>query len=419
MDYSIPKIIFNFKISLCILIFAFCIGVGDAGAASASLYFSPSGGNYTVGNTFSVDVKINTGGEKANAADATLVFDTDDLEAVGISKNNSVFSLWVQEPIFSNSQGAINFAGGKPSPGFSGTAGTIITVTFRAKTAGQANLGFAAGSVLADDGKGTNILSGLGSAIFNLAAKTFSPSPPADSGRLPSKPVVSSLTHSEAEKHYSNNDPEFSWELPDDVTGVSFLLNDKPLSNPGPISDGLLELKKFEDVADGVNYFHIKFRNEQGWGPITHRKFLIDTALIEPLYAPATSAVEITAPIEQTAATSLPSVLKFGTNAIGYLMVIGTLIVLTAVLIGVIFYIWYRVSFWRKKIRKETKDISRSVNGAFRALKDEVEEQIASLDKKPGLTREEKNVRDRLQDALSVSEKLINKELKDVEKEVE
>jgi len=62
---------------------------------------------------------------------------------------------------------------------------------------------------------------------------------------------------------------------------------------------------------------------------------------------------------------------------------------------------------------------SGSVAGAFRALRDEVEEQISLLDKKPGLTKEEKAIRDKLQEALDISEKFISKEIKDVEKELE
>src|SRR3989344_3564741 len=137
-----------------------------AEAANASLYLSPSTGNYTVGNNFSVQVKVNTGGMAINASDGSLVFDPDKLEVKNLSKESSIFSLWVQEPIFSNSLGTINFAGGKPSPGYSGSAGTISTIFFRAKTAGQTNLSFAAGSILADDGKGTNILANMGSAVF-------------------------------------------------------------------------------------------------------------------------------------------------------------------------------------------------------------------------------------------------------------
>lgn len=56
---------------------------------------------------------------------------------------------------------------------------------------------------------------------------------------------------------------------------------------------------------------------------------------------------------------------------------------------------------------------------AFRALREEVQEQIEYLDKRPCLAPEKKKVRNKLQEALDVSEKFISKELKDVEKELE
>jgi len=96
-----------------------------------------------------------------------------------------------------------------------------------------------------------------------------------------------------------------------------------------------------------------------------------------------------------------------------------TLIVLIIGALIVIFYGWYRVSIWRKRVRKETGEVKDSVIKAFRALREEVQEQIEYLDKKPGLTKEEKQIRDKLEDALYVSEEFISKEIKDVEKELE
>jgi len=96
-----------------------------------------------------------------------------------------------------------------------------------------------------------------------------------------------------------------------------------------------------------------------------------------------------------------------------------TLIVLIIGVLVVIFYSWYRITVWRRRIRKETKEVSQSVNSAFRALREEVEEQVAILDKKPGLTKKEKEIRDKLQEALDVSERFIGKEIKDVERELE
>jgi len=96
-----------------------------------------------------------------------------------------------------------------------------------------------------------------------------------------------------------------------------------------------------------------------------------------------------------------------------------TLIVLIIGAIMVIFYAWYRISVWRKKLRGETKEVVQAVSGAFRALREEVQEQIEDLDGQAGLTPTEKKVRDNLKEALDVSEKFISKEVRDIEKELE
>ena len=50
------------------LIFSFFILTGEANASSASLYLSPSTGNYTVGNTFTVEIKLNSQSFKVAAS---------------------------------------------------------------------------------------------------------------------------------------------------------------------------------------------------------------------------------------------------------------------------------------------------------------------------------------------------------------
>lgn len=97
----------------------------------------------------------------------------------------------------------------------------------------------------------------------------------------------------------------------------------------------------------------------------------------------------------------------------------AVLIVLIIGAIAVIAYTWYRVSLWRKRVGKETKEVSQSVTEAFQSLRKEVGEQIALLDKKPGLSKEEEQVRDKLQEAMDISEKFISEEIKDVKKELE
>lgn len=250
-------------------------------AVGASLYLTPSTGTYKVGSTFSVAVKVNSGGVAVNAAEGNLTFNPDKIQVVGLSKSGSIFDLWTTEPTFSNSTGSIVFGGGNPAT-FIGISGTIIIISFRAKTSGTAKVNFSSGLVLAADGKGTNILASMGSGNYTFSPTVVAPpAEPLPSG-VPVKPDISSSTHPEENKWYSNSTVKFSWKLHRDVTGASILFDQKPVSNPGPISDGLFDTKIYDNVSDGIWYLHLKLRNKYGWGQIRHFRVQIDIAAPQP-----------------------------------------------------------------------------------------------------------------------------------------
>ena len=253
-------------------------------AQSGSLYLSPSSGNVTVGQGFSIVVRVNTAGVAINAAEGSIVYDSAKLQVTSISKAGSIFTIWAAEPKYSNAEGTIEFGGGVPNPGFSGSSGTVITVNFKAKTAttvkGYTEIVLVSGAVLANDGEGTNILASLGKANYYIGAAGIPaqiPTKEEPKQPTPVSVVIKSATHPDFEKWYSNNDPVFNWELLDGVSAVSYLITDKPTSNPGTIPDGLVDEAKFTDIADGVNYFHLRFRESSAWGAINHFKFQVDT----------------------------------------------------------------------------------------------------------------------------------------------
>ena len=135
-------------------------------AEAASLYVSPSSGNYGIGDSFTVGVYTNSSDQALNAVSGTLSFPTDKIEVTSVSKAGSIMSLWVSEPSFSNSAGTVSFEGIVLNPGYSGSAGKILSVTFHTKGGGSVPVNFATGSILANDGQGTNILTGFGSGNF-------------------------------------------------------------------------------------------------------------------------------------------------------------------------------------------------------------------------------------------------------------
>jgi len=145
-----------YKLILTLAFFLFITFPYNTNAASLSLL--PSTSNATVGNIISIKVSVNTEGVFINNAEANIQFPTDMLEVLSITKSASIFSLWVEEPNFSNNTGKVNFNGGAPTPGFNGQSGYIATITFKAKKQGTASVFFTDASVRANDGLGTNVL---------------------------------------------------------------------------------------------------------------------------------------------------------------------------------------------------------------------------------------------------------------------
>jgi hypothetical protein len=264
---------------LVILISSSLLIIPQAAQAAATLYLSPSSGAFAVGANFTIGVKVNSGGDVINAAEGTITYDTNLLDVVGVSKGGSIFPFWTTEP--GASGGSIHFGGGLPPPAYNGTAGHLISVTFRAKAVGTARVAFSSGAVLANDGKGTNILGSMGSANYTLSPTVAPPTKPKQPVKPAepeyNKPVITSPTHPDQEKWYAKRDIRFEWELPDRVSGVSIGFDDQGVADPGPASDGQFDSKEYTVEEDGVYYLHLKFKDARRWGTIAHFRVQIDT----------------------------------------------------------------------------------------------------------------------------------------------
>ncbi len=297
--------------ALIVFLFAFFLAPAvNQAQAGATLFLSPKSGTYTVGQNFTVTIMVNSGGGVGiNAAEGIIKFDPNYLLVTGVSKTGSIFSLWTsnngQGPGYNNKTGEVNFGGGAPTA-YVGQAGNLFTITFNALKTGTTKVKFSSGMALAADGKGTNVLSGYGSATYTIQEKqakkpeekntpaekkpsqeTKKPRSPQKTksvteGVLPPLPRVQSSTHPNESTWYANNNPEISWKLLSDVTAVSFTLDHNPDTDPGPKPKGVVESKKYENVTDGEWYFHIKYKNKSGWGEVAHRKVLIDVTPPEP-----------------------------------------------------------------------------------------------------------------------------------------
>ena len=277
-NLKINRKFFNFALTFCILIFSFFIFAVNT-ANAATLYLSPSSGNFSVGNIFTVNVLVNTENADINNAEATINFPSGLLEVISISKSGSIFSLWVEEPTFSNSAGTLSLNGGLPTPGFKGSGGKVIGAVFRVKKAGSASLVFSSAAVRANDGYGTDVFRTGTQASFNLIGEER-PAPPKKEispEKILEALQISSSTHPDQDKWYPGNDPVFKWDLPSGVSEVILVLSKRANSLPiikysPPISE-----KALTDLEDGIWYLNGRFRTSVGLGTVASFKFNIDT----------------------------------------------------------------------------------------------------------------------------------------------
>lgn len=267
-------------LSKAFLLLLLCFG-WVACTEAATMQVSPSTGVYQAGATFSVDVQVRSAGQPINAAEGTIKFNPNELSVVSVNRNNSIFNLWVAEPAFSNSAGTVTFSGGVPS-GYTGSVGRVLAVTFRTKGAGTPRLSFTNGAVLANDGRGTNVLTAMNGGSYTVSAATAAPEPEViveyvPAANTPGTPVITSTTHPDPDGWSSQTTAELAWTLPSDITAVRTLLNDSPSSIPTRVYETPISTITIDDLDDGVSYFHLQFRNSDGWGGVRHYRLGVDT----------------------------------------------------------------------------------------------------------------------------------------------
>ena len=254
---------------------------------AATLSLSPSSLNANVGGTLTIRVNVNTVGKSINNGEATINFPTDLLEVVSISKSSSIFSLWIEEPSYSNTTGRIAFNGGVASPGFNGSTGTIANITFKAKKQGSASIIFSEGAVRENDGLGTDILTSKSGSVITIGSPTVTPEVPVTPTTTPtvpagenkslSKPIIKSETNPDQEAWYSSQTASFNWTIPSSATSIQTLYNKSEDSTPTITYDSSVTEKTLFNLPDRTFYFHLRYLDGGKWSPVAHYKFQIDS----------------------------------------------------------------------------------------------------------------------------------------------
>ena len=250
-------------------------------AFAATLAVTPGTGVYNAGATFTTRIVVNTAGKSINAAEGTVKFNPSELSVVSVDRSSSIFNLWVTEPTFSNSAGTVSFSGGLPS-GYTGSSGTVFSITFRTKAAGAPKVSLTGGSVLANDGMGTNVLTNMSGGTYTVQAPSTTPEQevvieyvaPANT---PAAPIITSTTHEGGDTWSKNKTAKLSWNLPSGIEAVRTLLDSSATAIPTKVYDSPISNIELTDLAEGTSYFHLQFKNADGWGKVTHYRLAVDT----------------------------------------------------------------------------------------------------------------------------------------------
>jgi hypothetical protein len=147
-------------------------------ASAADLSFGGAS-SVSVGESISIPVVVSSPAAAINAVSADVSYPTDLLTLKSISKG-SLINFWTQEPSFA-AAGTASFEGVIFNPGWTGSKATVVSLVFTPKKPGTATISYSRGSVLANDGSGTEVIGTMSSKTLTIAPapKPVAPAPAA------------------------------------------------------------------------------------------------------------------------------------------------------------------------------------------------------------------------------------------------
>jgi len=397
---------------------------------AASLSLSPSNGSYKVGDTIAVKVLVSSQAEPINAVSGTLTFTSSLLTIESILKTGSVLNFWPAEPSTSQS-GATAVFEGVSLTGYQGASGVIVTTTFRATKAGVATISFKNGQVLANDGNGTDITSGLSGATFTINERTApqpsTPPAPAETPTDVQGPTITSSTHPNQNVSYRSREVVVSWQNRADTTAVRIGYDKFPSGRPTVIYEPPISTKSLT-LKDGVWYFHAQERTASGWGAITTFKIRIDQTApprVEVPLVTATTTATTSASTSIAPSTTSGEILETKEPwitpdwKINHLSLLAFALALALALACAAWYISHRFHTYRGHVLKGLGRAHGTVHAQFEELKQVVTEEVNSIEEvktRRALTLEEQKLINRLKRMLDRTEKTIEDEIDSIVK---
>lgn len=367
--YLIPSLLF-----VCMLLFRF--------ADAATLAPVPGSNTYENGEAFSVVISVNSAGTSVNALSGTLLYPPDKLQVLSISKANSIVNFWVTEPSFSTASGKVHFEGIVLNPGYTGSNGKILTVTFKGKREGDAEVMFQGASVLANDGAGTNVLTTTSKGTYTIVKAEPKPDipdvtpEPEPTTEEPVRPQDITLIPRE------ELDVPVITEYPEYLRSGEFLVlrgvtypNIRVIVSLTKRTDPKGKLGHYIYISDqnSSNIQKTIVKSDQN-GEFTYASKLPLSSGEYDVWAEAFNDTgDRSKSTDKISFTVLSAVfLKFGTTAIEAMVVIIPLIALVIVLSWLLIFIYRRIHKIRMRIKEKNARSKDLVERSFNVLNEDV-----------------------------------------------
>lgn len=173
------KIIFKFFIIASII---FTISFSSVFADETFNAQGPSK-DVLVGESFSIPIYVSSPRQAINAVSGLITI-SGGVSISNIKYSSSIIDFWTNEPKIVGNQ--IKFEGIILNPGYQGKNGLLFNISLLAKKEGPATISFSEGSILANDGLGSNIIDFLQTTSFQIKSSL-----PVKVDTIPSRPIAS------------------------------------------------------------------------------------------------------------------------------------------------------------------------------------------------------------------------------------
>lgn len=243
---------------------------------NSTIELSPDADMFDLTNEQRITIKITSGGESINAAQAVLQYDPMFARVEDILMDTSFCNAGnLIEKSIDNQKGEVVISCIKPN-GFFADKATLAELLIQPIRTGQFNVRFGPDTqVLANDGLGTNVLRTMGDGSYRIVDPR--------TGRRETAPALFSQSHPNAARWYSNTHVSINWDRAVDNESFAYAFD----QTPDTIPDGTqVTVNTYMDIAvqkDGIYYFHLSPQYTDGTGPTRHLKVMIDTT---PPYPP-------------------------------------------------------------------------------------------------------------------------------------